>query len=70
MEFQVRITLPEAPDVNLAGKIAMTGFISNVRTPIQPETDMDVLKNDLTDHLVSEGIVTAERRGDLQFDFR
>ncbi|WEF23211.1 hypothetical protein [Paracoccus sp. S3-43] len=69
MEFYVRITLPEAPGVNLAEKIAITGFASNVRAPIPPETEMDVLKNDLADHLVSEGIVSAERRDDLLFDF-
>ncbi|WP_444453241.1 hypothetical protein ACTTAI_19550 [Rhodobacter capsulatus] len=69
MEFYLRITLPEAPGVNLAEKIEITGFISRVRTPIPPETDMDVIRNDIADYLVSEGIVTAERRGELMFDF-
>ncbi|MBW0159586.1 hypothetical protein [Sedimentimonas flavescens] len=69
MQFNVRITLPEAPEVNLAEKIAIEGFFANVRTPIHPETEMDALKNDLTEHLVSEGIISAERRADLQFEF-
>lgn len=69
MEFHVRITLPEAPGVNLAEKIAITGFFSRVRAPIHPETEMDVLRNDIADHLVSEGIVPAERRSELLFDF-
>lgn len=69
MDFHVQITLPEAPNDNLADRIAITGFVSNVRAPVPPETEMDILRNDLADHLVSEGIVSAERRGDLLFDF-
>lgn len=69
MKFHVRITLPEAPKVNLAEKIAITGFFSRARVPIHPETEFDVLRNDLADYLVSEGIVPANRRNELLFDF-
>lgn len=69
MEFNVRITLPEAPNNNLATKIAVAGFITNARAPIPPETEIDVLRKDLTDHLVSEEIIPAGRRDDLLFDF-
>lgn len=69
MEFHVKITLPEAPNVNLAEQIAVTGFVSPPRAPVPPETEQDVFRRDLTDHLVSEGIVPVERRDDLIFDF-
>ena len=69
MKFHVRITLPEAPGVDLAEKIAITGFFSRARAPIYPETEFDVLRNDVADHLVSKGIVPAERWDELLFDF-
>jgi hypothetical protein len=70
MNFDVRITLPETPDYNLAEAISLVGFTASARAPIPPETEWDILKNDLTNHLVSEGIVPEDRRQDLIFDFR
>lgn len=69
MDFYVKITLPEAPDENLAEKIAVTGFFTSARAPIPPETEIDVLRKDLTDSLVSDGIIPAVRRNDLLFEF-
>lgn len=69
MHFEVRITLPEAPDDNLARKIDFGGFIASARAPMPPKTERDIVKEDLADHLVSDGIIPENRRSDLIFDF-
>ncbi|SDW08019.1 hypothetical protein SAMN04488041_101241 [Sulfitobacter pontiacus] len=69
MEFQVRITLPEAPNDNLAERLNPHGIVAQFRAPVPPQTEQDIFAGDLADNLVSEGIVSEERRGDLIFFF-
>lgn len=70
MNFEVRITLPEAPEDNLARRIDMGGFVTDGRAPIPPKTEQDIIRDDLADHLVAVGIIPENRRTDLIFDFK
>ena len=69
MDFQVRITLPEAPEDNLAERINPQGIVAQCRAPVPPKTEEDIFAEDLADNLVAEGIVPEERRKNLILDF-
>ncbi|AFO92739.1 hypothetical protein D1822_15175 [Phaeobacter inhibens] len=68
MNFEVHIALPEAPNDNLAKQIDIGGFFANVRVPIPPETEEDIIRQDLANYLIDQGIISEDRRDELIFD--
>ena len=69
MNFDIRITLPEAPDENLAERISITGFISPCDDRKSHKAERDIIKRQFADALVSEGIIPINRQSDLIFEF-